>query len=140
LTTLVIVVVVLGATWYLVRHVVLVQWNHRRHAALGPVLKDRTFLFTQADRFFFRFTVPVILSLTKKNLKIIPSIPFLPVRSVPLLSVKKLGMDTFTPWNAPLDEGRVINVTLREGPTLHFRVTTDIEGWRDWIQSFGFRA
>lgn len=140
MTTFVIVLAAIGIGWYLVRHVVLVQVNHRRHAALAPALQNKTFLFTRADLFVFRLTVPVILSLTKKNLKIISSIPFVPVRTIPLLSLKKLGMDTFTPWNSPLDEGRVINVTLKDGGALHFRITDDVEGWRDWIQSYGFRA
>lgn len=140
MTTLVIVLSAIAATWYLVRHILLVQVNRRRHTALAPALQNKTFLFTRADMFVLRFTVPVILSLTKKNLKIISSIPFVPVTTIPLLSLKKLGMDTFTPWNAPLDEGRVINVTLKDGGALHFRVTDDIEGWRDWIQSYGFRA
>jgi len=139
-TIIVIVAISLGVGWYLGRHVLLTQLNRRRYEGLAPTLKGKTFLFTQAEQYVFRLTIPVILSLTKKNLKIIPSVPFVPVRSVPLLSVKKLGMDTFSPWKAPLDEGRVLNVTLKDGPTLHFRVVDDIEGWRDWIQSFGFRA
>lgn len=140
MTTVVIVLASLGASWYLVRHLLLERMIQRRHAALGPALKSKTYLFTKADQFTWRLTLPVILSLTNKNLKIISAIPFLPVRTVPLLEVKKLGMDTFLPWRAPLDEGRMINVTLKNGRALHFRVTEDIEGWRDWIQSYGFRA
>lgn len=140
MTTVVIALASLGVGWLLVRHLLLVRLNERRHAALGATQKTKALLFTKAEQFTWRLTFPVILSLSKDDLRILPAIPCLPVRTIHLLDVKKFGMDTFLPWRAPLDEGRVINVTLKSGCVLHFRVSEDIEGWRDWIQSYGIRA
>jgi len=140
MTQFVLVLLALAALWALVRYVLLEQINRRRHAKLAPLLGQKTYLFTRARLLVGRISVPVIASLTRRTLKLIYPIPFASVRTVQLIEVKKLAMDTFLPWGTPLDQGRVVNVHLKSGAEIHFHITDDIEGWRDWIQSYGFKA
>ncbi len=112
---LIITVVAVALGYAGVRYGFLEWKNRRRFRALHPVLSKKTFMFSPADMLFHRLSTPVILSLTKKNLKVIHALPFLSVRSIPLVQVKSFGMDTFLPWGSPLDKGRVINVILKDG-------------------------
>ena len=135
-----IVVAGIGVVYIAARFGYLEWRNRERHRRLSPVLAKKTFLFTRADLLFHRLSLPVILSLTKKNLKIIYPVPFVAVRSIPLVAIKSFGMDTFLPWGSPLDKGRVVNVVMKDGKRLDLRITEDVDSWRNWIQSFGFRA
>jgi hypothetical protein len=140
LATLVVLSLVLVAGWLLIRYVALEQINRYNLGLYKESIGKKAFLYTPARMYWWRVSEPVLIALHEKEFEVVHSMPFLGRRVLPLVQIRKLAMDTFLPWGVPLDGGRLVKITPRKGQPLYFHIKSDIDGWRDWIQSYGFRA
>ena len=122
--------------------------NHTRmveaYKAQAEMISDseKVYIMTQARLIITFFSLPVVITLQKGYIEYFHSIPRLKPVIIKFRSVKDMGMDTFLPSGTPLNTGRVIRILLKgkSGKKIFFVIKEDIEPWRAWIQSFGFRA
>ena len=124
-----------------VRYILMEFLNRQRFDSLQTEVTEKVFIQTKCALLLPVLSSPVNLLLMKGKVMIYHPIPWLKPRVIRFKEIKDMGLDTFTPSGRALNSGRVVKITLKKNyKVVAFIIKDDIEPWRAWIQSFGFRA